>query len=847
MIPDASIVSREMEGPWLTGGGESGALLRSFDWSKTPVGPIESWPASLKSAVGMVLHSRHPMFLWWGPELIQFYNDAYLPSFGVGKHPAAMGQRGRDCWDEIWPIIGPQIAGVMTQGQSSWNVDQLVPIFRNGCIEEVYWTYGYSPFFDDAGCVGGTLVVCTETTTRVLAERRLRTLSWVAEKTALAFEPEGIVRGAIATFEEDRADIPYALVITIDPSSGQQRTEMLGIDRDDAGRLSESIGVRRTGQPLEPLELSTAPLPGGPWPESATRAFAAPLLKSGTQVSRGFIVFGLSPRLPFDEAYRAFLRQLTELIALAYVRLDAFRLRAAIEGERTNLLLQAPLAAALLTGPQHTFRLANPLFCQLVGRETLVGKTYAEAFPELVGAALPAVLDRVFTTGEPFVTHEYPVSLDRSGSGTTQECFFRFNLQPIRGDSGEIFGMMATAVDITEQVSARRVLEQADREREMLLAELKAASEAKDEFLAMLGHELRNPLSPIVTALELMKLRGDPATSREQELISRQVGHLVRLVDDLLDISKITRGKVQLQREVIEVSNVLAKAVEIAGFLLEQRGHRLAIDVPRRGLLWEGDPIRLAQVVANLLTNAARYTDVGGSIRLSAFPKGAEIVISVLDDGIGISPELLPRIFDVFVQGKRSVDRAEGGLGIGLSLVKNLVAMHGGTVTARSDGPGLGSEFLIRLPAPSAEQLAAVPKAVPVPYFLNGAATPKRVLVVDDNDDAADALGEMLRLVGHTVGVAHDPATALSLLDALEPEVALLDIGLPEIDGYELAARIRGTASGARCQLIALTGYGQAYDRARSAEAGFAHHLVKPVNLETLMRIVAGELDPVPG
>jgi signal transduction histidine kinase/ActR/RegA family two-component response regulator len=480
----------------------------------------------------------------------------------------------------------------------------------------------------------------------------------------------------------------------------------------------------------------------------------------------------------------------------------------------------------------------------MVGRSDVVGKTYLEAFPELKETPLPGILDHVYRTGEPFVTAEYFMPLRKLPGGPIEECFFTFNLEPLRDPSGSVYGMMAVAVDISELVRSRRVLEKAHVEREKLLEELEAAARAKDEFLAMLGHELRNSLSPIVTALQLMKLRGDASTTREQQVIERQVDHLVRLVDDLLDISKITRGKIELRRETVEIAEVIAKAVEMASLLLEERAHLLTIDVPRDGMLWEGDPIRIAQVVANLLTNAARYTPRGGAITLSASTlRGGDIEISVRDNGIGISDEMLPRIFDLFVQGKRNSDRAEGGLGIGLTLVKTLVGLHGGSVLAESDGLGKGSEFVIRLPATPIGR-AALPNAkaalaTPLPRSTEG----KRVLVVDDNSDAATLLATALRLVGHEVEVANDPVVALTTARRFNPEVAILDIGLPVMDGYELAARMRADLALASCRLIALTGYGQEHDRIRSLESGFQRHFVKPVDIEKLMIEVA---DPGP-
>jgi PAS domain S-box-containing protein len=387
----------------------------------------------------------------------------------------------------------------------------------------------------------------------------------------------------------------------------------------------------------------------------------------------------------------------------------------------------------------------------------------------------------------------------------------------------------------TRDASERVALDRALAEREQLLQSLSEASRAKDEFLAMLGHELRNPLSPIVTALQLMRMRGDTATGREQAIIQRQVDHMVRLVDDLLDVSKITRGKIELKREHADVQAVLMKAVEQAGVLLEQRSHRLDIDV-EPGLSCECDPVRLAQVVANLLTNAARYTDVGGHIRLRARAESPQrLAISVADNGSGIAPDLLPKVFELFFQGERSVDRAEGGLGIGLALVRSLVELHGGTVEAASAGRGRGSEFIVRLPWHDA---STAPAEAPQQDLLAQPSTGKRVMLVDDNVDAAETLGYLLRAYGHEVIVFHDPAAALARVAELRPHAAVLDIGLPVMDGYELGARIRAVC-GEDCLLVALSGYGQETDKARSNAAGFRCHLVKPVPPEQLLQVLA--------
>ena len=513
--------------------------------------------------------------------------------------------------------------------------------------------------------------------------------------------------------------------------------------------------------------------------------------------------------------------------------------------QRDAMLLNAPVAAALLRGPALRFHLANRRFCELAGAGDLAGKRVVDALPQLGGGPVEQALEQVFATGAPFSAEELRLELKDAG-GKLHERFFRFSLEALEDAQGEREGVIVVAVEVTEHVHNRQAIERAQRERERMLAELSAASQAKDEFLAMLGHELRNPLSPIVTALELMRLRdGDRQAGyvREREIIQRQVEHLVRLVDDLLDVSRVTRGKIELKREQVALDQVLGKAVEMASLLVEQRRHRLEVEI-EDGLVWEGDPVRLAQVVSNLLTNAARYTEPGGHVRLSAGRDAADpaaVVITVTDTGVGLEPEMRTQVFDLFFQGKRSVDRAEGGLGVGLALVKNIVELHGGTVEARSEGRGRGSQFVVRLPLRGALEAAASQAASSAPAVEQGmAAVPRRVLIVDDNVDGAETLGSLLAALGHTVEVYHDPVAALDAVERLRPEVALLDIGLPVLDGYQLAARIRALPGGRGCRLVALTGYGQEADKLRSQASGFEQHLVKPISPGDAARVVGG-------
>ncbi len=389
----------------------------------------------------------------------------------------------------------------------------------------------------------------------------------------------------------------------------------------------------------------------------------------------------------------------------------------------------------------------------------------------------------------------------------------------------------ALAEDVARQLALAldRAISYERLEHERLRAE--SASRAKDEFLAMLGHELRNPLSPILTATQLMRLRGEAVFEKERTVIERQVKHMSRLVDDLLDVSRITRGKVELRRRPLEIADVIAQAVEIASPALEERAHALAVDVAGNGMVVHADPNRLAQVIGNLLHNAAKYTPHGGSIRVTAHATDSTVAVSVRDSGIGIDPALLPHVFDLFVQGRQGIDRAAGGLGLGLAIARTLVELHGGTIHARSAGEGQGSEMVVELPR-YANTRPMVRSSQSGTYVL-GDTRPCRVLVVDDNEDAAFLFSEALRKLGHQVVVAHDGPSALEVARVQPPEIAFLDIGLPVMDGYELGRRLR-ELGGAGPKLVAVTGYGHSSDRVRSREAGFDLHLVKPVDLTAI-------------
>lgn len=672
---------------FLAGGGEMGALMRTHDWGRSPLGPPHDWPQSLRTVVRLMLNTGHPMYIWWGPGGACLYNDAYRESIGPERHPQSLGRPAREVWEEIWPIIGPQIEQVLGGRGATWHVNHLVPITRHGRREDVYWTYSYSPIDDEhsPNGIGGVLVVCSETTEQVLAHQRT-----VAE-------------------------------------------------RDRLGQLFE----------------------------------------------------------------------------------------------------QAPAFMALLGGPRHRFEIANPSFRRLVGGRDVVGQTVAEALPDAVQQGYLALLDRVYANGEAYIAKGARF-LSRAGpDGAATERYVDFVYQPILGQDGQVTGIFVEGSDVTDREradAALRASEAGYRELSQVLAE---SNRAKDEFLATLAHELRNPLAPIRNALALQRMAGQDAglLQSSRDLIERQVGHLVRLIDDLMDMSRLSRGLVELRCTVLSLNDVVRQAVEAAQPAIEQAGHRLSVRLPDEPCIVEADETRLVQVLSNLLSNAVKFTPRGGRIELRLTREAGMARLAVKDTGIGIAPDMLGRVFDLFTQVQRSHAQVGGGLGIGLTLVRQLVERHGGLVQAHSEGPGAGSEFCVSLPLSE----AARPATGPAPAGAGRGATGLRLLVADDNRDAAASLALLLELAGHEVRTAADGLAALALAQRFEPHAMLVDIAMPGLDGHQLCRKVRDTPWGRGALMVATSGWGQPDDRERSRAAGFDHHLVKPVAYAALDELLAAE------
>ena len=522
-------------------------------------------------------------------------------------------------------------------------------------------------------------------------------------------------------------------------------------------------------------------------------------------------------------------RELTARIETQLIRTQLRNAENQLNQRLADVFQYAPVGLALLQGEQHCFDYVNSEYQKLAADRQLLGKPVREAFPELMEQGFFELLDTCYHSGEPYIGRSVPVMLTVQ-DGSVVEHYIDFSYQPTRDNTGQVCGITVIVFDVTAIAQAKR--------------EAEAASRAKDEFLAMLGHELRNPLAPIMTALHLMQLSGDESFSKERGIIDRQARYLVRLIDDLLDVSRISRGDITLNREPLNLLKIVEMGVETVRPLLDQRRHSLTVELPDNALRVQGDSVRLSQILANLLTNAARYTEPGGRIRISVCVSDDHAQIEVSDNGMGLHSSQLTRIFDMFTRIGAANGNEQGGLGLGLAIASSLTKQHGGTLTALSDGIGQGSRFVLALPllletqnAPENAALTSGSQATSAVENSSGYCT----LIVDDNRDAADMLSFALTALGHSTHVAYDGPSALKLVTYFTPDVALLDIGLPVMDGHELARRFRSDPRLRHMFMVALTGYGQEHDRDLALQAGFDVHLVKPVDILSLDRLIRSQ------
>ncbi|MBC5785071.1 response regulator [Ramlibacter sp. USB13] len=1217
---------------FLSGGGELSSLILQHDWSSTPLGPVAQWPQSLKTTVSLMLNSQHPMWVGWGPQATFLYNEAYISVLSQAKHPWALGRPAAEVWAEIWDVCGPLADRVFQHGQASFQDDVRLFMKRRDYVEEVFYSFSYSPIRDESGGVGGLFCPSAETTGKVLGARRLATLSDLAAEALVKSTVHDACQTAMQIVGRNADDVPFALLFLVDADGALQlassthlegcppeaflattwqvqevfaqreartvpvpalpclpvglanqpvlRARVLPVSRskDDepfgvlvaaasparpldqeyesfsglvASQLASTVQNARAAEeararaeklaeldraktlffsnvshelrtpltlmlgPLEEMEASSATVQDGTLRHGVTLAlrngrrlhklvntlldfsrieagrlrasfvptdlgaetadlasnFRSAIEKAGMRlvvdcvstgqqmyvdremwekvvlnlVSNAFkytlqgeIVVRLRmdgthavlevsdtgagipehelPRL-FERFHRiegtrgrthegtgiglALVQELVRLhggtiavrsragegsnfevripagrahlpqeqvsevpkaavprVGGAYItealgwlpdeglespaptgttasgrilladdngdmreyiarllraegyevvlaadgeqalerirerapdlvitdvmmpRLDGFGLLKALRSEASHasipvIMLSArageearveglesgaddylvkPFSARELLGrvtgtlavararraaldierrlrrdTENILESIGEAFISLdrqwrftyvnaeaeringVPREQLLGRDHWEVYPEAVGTEVERRLRSVMATGVPDHFENHYAPWDR---------WFEISCYPV-----EEGGITVYYRDISDRKRADEIAREAERR--------------KDEFIATLAHELRNPLAPIRAALQVLHRTPDAAAaSRMREVMERQVNHMVRLVDDLMDVARISRGKLELRCQRVQVREVVDAALETSRPLFERARHQLTVTTPDAHLWIDADPTRLAQVISNLLNNAAKYTPDGGEIRLEVQRANeGQLRIAVSDNGAGIAPQLLPHVFDMFAQGHDTIERAQGGLGIGLTLVHQLVRLHGGEVTASSPGLGFGSTFTVTLPLPVQDEAAADAGGA---RGEQGARDGIRVLVADDNVDAATTLAMLLELMGHRCTAVHDGPSALASFSQVKPDVVLLDIGMPGMDGYEVARRLRAMPGGDSATVVALTGWGAANDRARSAEAGFDLHLTKPVDHAALAAALQG-------
>jgi signal transduction histidine kinase/PAS domain-containing protein len=820
------------------GPGEVRELLRNIDFAASGLGQPGQWPAALRTAVELMLDSTIPVRVCVGSELNLLYNDAYI-GFLETRHPAALGRPYHEVWPEIEASTRPLLEQVLA-GESICIDDLELILIRNGKPEPAWFTFAFAPIRNDDREVLGVFGACIEHTRQRLLEARLaeqnlrmaRMFQQAPGFMAVLWGPDHVyemVNDALYRLMGRRDYVGKPVRVAVPELADQGFYELLD-------------GVYRTGKPFVgkgvPADLQVSP------GEAAVRRYMnfvyQPIVESNGTVS-GVFVEGSDVTDEYlaqveSERLNRNLEQKVEMLERAEARL-AFQISIAdLLRELTDPYEMLSKSSSLLG---HQIAASRVVFGELdaasgtinfhsnyvqQGVHELQGEYSLNLFP-WSSEALPRPGKAVVLNEDPAgsaevgVRSSITVALHRDGTWVAVLCVHHALARLWTAEEVALVEDAALRIwTAVEHARAERALRQADQR--------------KDEFLAMLAHELRNPLAPISAAASVIGMGKLDAQGlhRASEVITRQVHHMTALVDDLLDVSRVTRGLVEIELAPQDLKEIVAAAVEQARPLIDARRHTLLVTLPGGAALVRGDKKRLIQMVANILNNAAKYTPNGGKIEVALSVENALVRIAVTDNGIGVRKEIQEHIFDLFAQGERSADRSQGGLGLGLSLVRSMAELHHGSVQCASAGIGRGSEFTIVLPRlqqiePPGDRIAAGV------FRMDSAVT---VLLVDDNADAADMLRLHLESLGHKVWTEYSSGAAIELAAEIRPMVCLLDIGLPEMDGYELARRLRAMPETSGALLVAVTGYGQEEDKLATAAAGFDDHLVKPVDMARL-------------
>ncbi|AMV17748.1 Sensory/regulatory protein RpfC [Planctomyces sp. SH-PL14] len=952
--------------------GEMRERIRGMDWSRTALGPRESWPAPLRMAVDLILDMPVPAAVLWGPDLIQIYNDGYAVIAG-GKHPGALGLLNAACWPEVQEVVRPLYERVL-KGEPIFVADLPLTLARKAVPEQVHLSVAYTPLRQESGEVCGILAVLSETTELVRTEQRRqqaeRERLRLAEQQRLALEAAqmgwwhydveqdcvhwderlqamfGIERAdmkledVLAYLSPDDAEkVAAALRTALDPASTvpyrveyrvrrpdgtrrwlQSRGQALKVGEGaeqrvvgiygtalDITETKESDTALRTAAARLNLALEAGHLGTWEWDARSDAMTLSPRARRLYGVADGVSTTRAEVRQLLQPEHRELARQKLEEIvrtkgeyeieyALAAPRSDSAasptwlaargrcifnsagdvvgmigvvqditpqkqyedsqaRRIEEIDSERARLsaaFQKSPAFMCVLRGPEHVFEFVNDQYSQLVGERDLIGLPVLKALPEIEGQGYLELLDRVLASGQRYVGRDMSVSIQRKPGEPLEERFIDFVYQPLTAADGQATGIFVHGVDSTEMKQGLQERERLlDRER-TARADAERANKMKDEFLSTLSHELRTPLNAILGWAQVLRANTkDPAALAEGlETIERNALSQTKIIEDLLDMSRIISGKVRLDVQRVDLAEVIRTGVETVRPAAEGKGVRITTVLDPLAGPVVGDPDRLQQVVWNLLNNAVKFTPRDGRVQVALERVNSHIEMSVMDTGIGIAPEFLPHVFDRFRQADSSTTRRHSGLGLGLAIVRQLVELHGGSVRVKSPGIDQGSTFTVALPmsavhpdpAPERERFHPRSQKISDPeqdalVFLPGV----RVLVVDDEPDARTLIRKILEDCDARVTTAGSAVEAMELIFKEQFDVLVSDIGMPDVDGYRLIRRIRKLTpeQGGTIPALALTAFARSEDRMRAIRCGFNMHISKPVERAELVTMVA--------